>query len=458
MTEQTQETNVVERRLNAAIARFRDRRAYYVALGILLVAALVAVIVFAGRTREGALSRFSDVWARGQAAALKLGRGQSAREELAMLENTLAEVRGKQEEGLALWLSAIYNYGEANTPDKITFADQLPFLEKALGYLDELSAEGFDELLLAKPRWFSSASQAPIDLERRQVQSDIEWGRQHATSQPKPDDDLVAVLRTSEGDIHLKFFGKLAPKHRDNFVTLATLGTYNGTNFHFVGGGSEDPVSVMGGDPYSFFYPRALDMKHILRWGSGGVGYDLPPEQSRFEVVHSRATVTSMRRGRGSDWDNGVQFQILLKPNRALDRKHTPFAQIAEGMNVVEKISKRKTAAQHEEYRDDRAFGSAERSNLLVEPVEIYKVIIYRDGKAIEHKYTLMEGEKSLSSLSGTPAASLPPNEIYCGRELRATDAEGEIKRGQSIPFPEDIDPDDSNNPANPKGDRETKK
>lgn len=449
--------DLVEQRIHAALDSFRERRAFYIFMGVLLLAAVVGVILLVNRADAADSGQFDLVWARASAVRLQLARDKSAREELALLENALAEVRGDKVEGLALWLLAIYNYAEANTSDKTTFDDAKPFLEKARGYLEELNEEKFDNLLLGKPRWFTASAQAPIDALRAQIDSDIAFRSKHASTQPKPADDIVAVLRTSAGDIHLKFFPELAPKHVANFLTLARTGTYNGTKFHYVGGGSEEPQSVKGGDPYTFFYPKAEQKDHILRWGTGGVGYDLPPEKSRFEVKHVRGIVSSMRRGNQPDWDNGSQFQILLQPDRKIDRIYTPFAVVVEGMNVVEKVAGGKTAAQHEAYRDDSSFASTDHIYLLVEPVEIHKVIVFKDGKALEHKFDLKEGEKTLAGLAGVPATAIPEAKIYGGRELRETSADGEPRRGLDIPFPGDLNLEDEQNPPNKLGGRAEK-
>jgi cyclophilin family peptidyl-prolyl cis-trans isomerase len=449
--------DVVERTVNAALEKMRARRGYYITIGILALVAVVAFFVFVNMSSEEGSTEFATLWNLGTPVRSKLRRDTSAREELALFEGRLADFRGRPEEGLALWMLGTYYYAEANTSDKTTFELKRPALEKAIGFLKELQESRFDEMLLAKPRWFTEDTQPPIDVLYRQAKADLEWEKQHAKPAPSPDDDVVAVLRTSEGDIHLKFFKKLAPKHVETFVTLATTGTYNGTLFHFVRGGNEEPISVMGGDPYTFFYPKATKKRNILRWGHGGLGVNIPPEEARFKVLHQRAIVTSQRTA-DADWDNAVQFQIMIQPDRTLDRVHTPFATVVEGMNVVERIAKRKTASQFDAYKDDNDFASVQTSDLIVEPVEIHKVIVFKGGKAVEHKFELKEGEQSLASLSGSPAAPIAEEALYGGRLLRPSEAEGEPRFGLDFPYPNDVKTDDESSPPNPKGDRETEK
>ena len=255
-----------------------------------------------------------------------------------------------------------------------------------------------------------------------------------------PAADRVVVLRTELGDVHLQFFAELAPRRTEQFLKLCQLGAYNGTMFHFVRGGNAVPSSVVAGDPYSFFYNDPLKKEHILRWGRGGLGVDLPPEESRFRINHRRTIVTSHRPDQ-ADWDNGIQFEVLLDTERDFDRINTPFAKVVEGMSVVEVIAKRKTASDHEPYQTGLDFSTAAARDLLVEPVVIHKAIAYKDGKALEHSFTLAESEKQIATLKDAPVEALPAEEIYGDRRLRGTDAETEPRLGLDYPFPADVDP-----------------
>ena len=444
--------DLVARTIQSAIEKFRARKIYYALLGIAVLAVIVGVLILTSPASDDTPSTFGPMWTHATAARGKLIRDTSAAEELALLEGTLPAARGTPHEGLTLWLLGIYNYAEAYTTDKASFEERRPYLEKAAQYLKELEAERFDDLLLAKPQWFSSDRQAPVDVLHRQVVADLEWHRQHAKPEPVPDEDIVAVLRTAEGDIHLKFFRKLAPKHVENFITLATLGIYNGTQFHFVGGGNQDPDAILGGDPYTFFYPSALNKKHILRWGNGGLGYDLPPEDARFRIAHRAGIVTSQRIA-DADWDNAAQFRVMIKADRTLDRVHTPFAKVVEGMNVVEAIARKKTASESDLYRNDNDFTTASTSDLLVEPVQIYKIIVYKKGNALEHSFQLKEHEQSLATLKDARPAELPKDRLYAGRKLRDVDTAGEPRKGLDIPFPADVNP-KAEPPPSPLGER----
>src|SRR2546422_8296767 len=54
-----------------------------------------------------------------------------------------------------------------------------------------------------------------------------------------------AIIKTKFGEMEIRFFPDLAPKHVENFITLAKQGFYNGTIFHRVIPG----FMIQGGDP-----------------------------------------------------------------------------------------------------------------------------------------------------------------------------------------------------------------
>jgi len=306
--------------------------------------------------------------------------------------------------------------------------------------LEELEAEKYDGLIVARPKWFSSEQRSPIDRLRAQVEADLKYERENAAAEPQPTGDTVAVLRTSDGDVFLHFYEDIAKVHFENFVMLARKGTYNGTALHYVAGGSADPIRVHGGDPYTFFFNNPLKKDHILRWGKGTIGYELPSEEARVKVNHRPGIVTAPR-APSADWESACQFQIVLQPDRKLDRNQTPFAKVVEGLDVIERAAKRKTVSEHEPFQGDPDLTSLDRRDLIVEPVIVHKVIVFKDGQALEHDYALTEAEKSITSLKDEKAAALAEADIHGGRLLRAPDAEGAARRGLDIPYPEGADP-----------------
>ncbi len=133
----------------------------------------------------------------------------------------------------------------------------------------------------------------------------------------------VAILKTNHGDIVLRFFPDVAPKHVENFKVLAKNGVYEGVKFHRVIPG----FMIQGGDPNSKDDDRTND-------GMGGAGPGVPAE---FTSVPHRRGILSM--ARSSDPNSArSQFFIMVRDNAGLNGNYSAFGMVVEGMDVADKI------------------------------------------------------------------------------------------------------------------------
>lgn len=133
-----------------------------------------------------------------------------------------------------------------------------------------------------------------------------------------------AILKTKFGDIEIKLYPDVAPKHVENFVKLAKDGFYNGTIFHRVIPG----FMIQGGDP------NTKDSLKKDSFGQGGPGYTVKAEFS--DLPHKRGIVSMAR---ASDPDSaGSQFFIVVEDSLFLDRKYTVFGEVTKGIGVADKI------------------------------------------------------------------------------------------------------------------------
>jgi peptidyl-prolyl cis-trans isomerase B (cyclophilin B) len=135
----------------------------------------------------------------------------------------------------------------------------------------------------------------------------------------------VVITMEKGGEITLEFFPKDAPKHVDNFVTLARKGFYDGQRVHRV----EPNFVVQFGDPQS----KTLPMDHP-RMGTGDPGYKVKAE---FNTRKFERGVLGMARSQDPD-SAGSQVYIMLGPAPFLNGKYTAFGQVTKGMDVVDKI------------------------------------------------------------------------------------------------------------------------
>lgn len=128
-----------------------------------------------------------------------------------------------------------------------------------------------------------------------------------------------AEIHTPKGIMKVNFFENDAPKTVANFIELAEKGYYDGLNFHRV---IPDFV-IQGGCPDGT--------------GAGGPGYSIDCELDGDNQYHDKGVLSMAHAGRNT---GGSQFFIChSRANTAhLDRNHTCFGKVYEGVEVVDKI------------------------------------------------------------------------------------------------------------------------
>lgn len=204
--------------------------------------------------------------------------------------------------------------------------------------------------------------------------------------------DTIAILHTNMGDITLRFFPDEAPKTVTNFINLAKDGKYNNTIFHRVidnfmiqGGDYENSNGTGGTSSYGKnfedeFCDKLLNLRGAVSMANSGADTN----GSQFFINQTNAEAYKKSGG----WDNFVnqwnqvsvqlknystnasmfqqfvnaygsscydanavpkEIQNLYAENggnpyldgayNAVDRGHTVFAQVIDGMDVVDKIA-----------------------------------------------------------------------------------------------------------------------
>jgi peptidyl-prolyl cis-trans isomerase A (cyclophilin A) len=147
------------------------------------------------------------------------------------------------------------------------------------------------------------------------------------------DEPLFADIVTSMGTIRAELFPALAPRTVANFVQLAE-GTRSWTDP--ASGERRDGVPLYRDLPFHrVLVGYVIQTGDPLGTGFGGPGYTFPDELTT-ELTHDHAGVLSMANG-GPD-TNGSQFFITLEPATHLDRKHTQFGKVVEGLDVATAI------------------------------------------------------------------------------------------------------------------------
>ena len=169
----------------------------------------------------------------------------------------------------------------------------------------------------------------------------------------------TAILQTTAGDITIQLLPDYAPQTVRNFIDLAEgsrqgtdphlrqerrtgTGLYDGTIFHRVVPG----FMIQGGDPFGS--------------GFGGPGYVLADE-FHADLSFDRPYLVAMANTGPNT--NGSQFFITVAPAPWLTARHTIFAVVIAGQDVVDEISRMPTA----------------RDNRPLEPVRLQTVRVSGD-------------------------------------------------------------------------------
>ena len=129
----------------------------------------------------------------------------------------------------------------------------------------------------------------------------------------------TATIFTEKGNMKVEFFEKDASNTVKNFCDLAKKGFYDGLTFHRV---IPDFV-IQGGCPEGT--------------GSGGPGYKIKCELDGGNQHHDKGVLSMAHAGKDT---GGSQFFIChsRKNTAHLDRRHTCFGKVVEGLEVIDSI------------------------------------------------------------------------------------------------------------------------
>ncbi len=155
----------------------------------------------------------------------------------------------------------------------------------------------------------------------------VEESSEEATTKPQGKETVV-ILKTNQGDITVRFFGEVSPRHTENFIAHAKSGLYTGTLFHRVIPG----FMVQGGDPNSKDDNPSND-------GMGGYSFKGPGTMVDAEfnnIPHTRG-ILSMARSQNVN-SAGSQFFIVHARAASLDGKYSVFGEVIDGIEVVDFI------------------------------------------------------------------------------------------------------------------------
>ena len=129
----------------------------------------------------------------------------------------------------------------------------------------------------------------------------------------------TAEIVTGKGTMKVEFFEQDAPGTVKNFCDLAKKGFYDGLTFHRVIPG----FVIQGGCPKGT--------------GAGGPGYTIKCELNGGNQFHDKGVLSMAHAGRDT---GGSQFFVVISRAQTahLDRNHTCFGKVVEGLDIIEEI------------------------------------------------------------------------------------------------------------------------
>jgi cyclophilin family peptidyl-prolyl cis-trans isomerase len=179
-----------------------------------------------------------------------------------------------------------------------------------------------------------------------------------ATAAPAKTNERIVAITTEYGTMKIKLYNQ-TPKHRDNFIKLATSGFYNGTLFHRV----IKTFMIQGGDPESKNAPAEKML------GNGSNGSTVPAEFND-NLIHKKGALAAARTENPEKASSDCQFYIVQgKPvtdeelnaietrsgkkytpeqrkiyttiggTPFLDHNYTVYGEVIEGLDVIDKIA-----------------------------------------------------------------------------------------------------------------------
>lgn len=211
--------------------------------------------------------------------------------------------------------------------------------------------------------------------------------------------DIVAVIKTSKGDIKLQLYTDEAPLTTTNFIVHALDDYYKDTIFHRV----IDDFMIQWGDP--------------LGNGMGGESiYGAAFEDEFFDKIENLPGTISMANSGVNT--NGSQFFINEANNSFLNGKHAVFGKVYEGMDIVDTITQVPLN------------GEKPATDVVIKDIVIYQ---YLDGNLVDYtventqEYIQQAQEKHEELKQATITAQLEQRQAKIQQDIDRVAQSGDV-------------------------------
>lgn len=158
-------------------------------------------------------------------------------------------------------------------------------------------------------------------------------------------------MQTSLGDLNIELYPEHAPRAVWNFIQLARKGYYRGVVFHR----NIKNFMIQGGDPTG-----------TGRGGQSVWGKNFNDEFDGPLVHDARGILSMANKGKNT---NSSQFFILYRPAKYLDRKHTIFGKVVDGLDTLAALEAAETGEKDKPLDDI----TLEEISVLIDPFEEFQ-------------------------------------------------------------------------------------
>ena len=141
----------------------------------------------------------------------------------------------------------------------------------------------------------------------------------------------IMILKLTYGEVEIELYPDKAPNHVERFKELSNNKKYDGVVFHRV----IDGFMAQTGDVE--FGNSSNDNFNLSRAGTGGS--KLPDIEAEFSSENHGRGAVSMARAQNPNSANS-QFFICFNDCSFLDGQYTVWAQVTEGMEYVDNITR----------------------------------------------------------------------------------------------------------------------
>ena len=268
-----------------------------------------------------------------------------------------------------------------------------------------LSQDGFPNLTRQFLKW---------------LETNREWEKEHMLRPMDPDAGVRVLVRTNRGDMLFGVYGELAPNWTKAFLERAASGALDGT--HFVEKRDVGDAAEPGEHGFRAAGPASRELKPFdtkvaktaqeTNERAGSL-----PEESRNRIPFDRGIVAAWHDGT-DQYDTADQLFVITSRSPTLDYQYTPIGKLVDEGGIQSLLTADRIFGGGVWREDEEVRNDSELRTLLdwfQVPVQIVKVLVYKDGKlqepakAADSRAAIEDSERSLSSIKADRYKVEPP-------------------------------------------------